>query len=158
MGCLSLLFSWGGPQAEMSKSGRVIVLTEWMEEVLKPPKELTHCTTPPHVFLQHFKQPSSSQPFLPYCMLHCAGTAVSLAVGGPGVGRSSWRGGRAAYASFSSSAAEDPQKVLKRQDPPIFRSDLKHLVGNSHCIPDAIVWSLLVDVACSWRLLCIGFQ
>lgn len=33
--------------------------------VLKPSKELHRCTTPPHVFLQRFKQPSSFPALIP---------------------------------------------------------------------------------------------
>lgn len=98
-------------------------------------------------FFSDLSIPPHSQPLFPSHPLHCAGTAVCLAVGGPGVGRSSWRGGRAAYGSSSSFAAEratmaqDPHKVLRRQEglsePPLCW--FEHSV-DSRSISDAVVW------------------
>lgn len=104
----------------------------------------------PHRHMHFFGDlsiPPRSQPSFPSRPLHCAGTAVCLAVGGPEVGRSSWRGGRAAYGSSGSAATErvatarDAHEALRRpegsSEPP--RCSSGRSVG-SPGVSDAIVW------------------
>lgn len=140
MGCFILPFSRCHPQEETGQSGRVIALSELNRDGFKAiqgTSSLYNIT------------PRISSAFQTALLIPspCSRTVV-LAQLFVWLGRSIWRGGRAACARFSPSAHAGPRKVLRRQNPPVFRSHPSHLrgffsghlVGNSHSIPDAIVW------------------
>lgn len=135
----------------MGKSGRVVVLSEWMEVVLKAPKELKRCVTPPRVFLQRFKQPHSFPALVPVPPAALCWHSSFFGCGWPRGGKKQLEGWESClrrlqhWTSVEGAQEARPSGFQDASEPPLYFFS-KHLVGNSCRILDAVVWSLLVNV------------